>query len=175
MKIDVAIEPIIPDNTAFTVLLALRELGYERLSRVERSEHVFVSVSEGTPVKRVIGDLAKAEVLFNPNKHRMSYALPDARKIEPLEFEAFVRDKDENNDRLRELLVTTFRLPNLLDIERAIGWRLYEREGSTPLEQLEWACMSLLCNPVSQRYDIRPRPVRTQVGEPAGLAANSPK
>jgi phosphoribosylformylglycinamidine (FGAM) synthase PurS component len=175
MRIDVAIEPIIPDNTAFTVLSALRELGYERLSRVERSQHVFVSVSEGTLVKLVIGDLAKAEVLFNPNKHRMSYALPDASNIEPPEFEAFVRDKDENNDRLRELLVTAFGLPNLLDIERAVGWRLYEREGSAALEQLKWACTTLLCNPVSQRYDIRRRPVRTQVGEPAGLAANSPK
>jgi phosphoribosylformylglycinamidine (FGAM) synthase PurS component len=175
MKIDVAIEPIIPDNTAFTVLTALRELGYERLSRVERSEHVFITVSERTPVKAVIGGLAKAEVLFNPNKHRMCYALPDARSAEPHEFEAFVRDKDENNARLRELLVTTFGLPNLLDIERAVGWRLYEREGSASHERLEWACTALLCNPVSQCYDIRRRPVRTQVGEPAGFAANSPK
>jgi phosphoribosylformylglycinamidine (FGAM) synthase PurS component len=175
MKIDVAIEPIIVDNTAFTVLSALRELGYGLLSKVERWEHVIVTVSEGTPVKAVIGDLAKAEVLYNPNKHQMSYALPDARHIEPPEFEAFVRDKDENNDRLRELLVTTFGLPNLLDIERAVGWRLNERERSAPLEQLEWACATLLCNPVSQRYEIRRRPVRAQVGEPARLAANSPQ
>jgi phosphoribosylformylglycinamidine (FGAM) synthase PurS component len=170
LNIDVAIELIIPDNTAFTVLTALRQLDYQELERVERSEHVLLSATQDIPAGVVVAQLAKAEVLFNPNKHRMSYALADAAFVEPPEFEALVRDKDEDNDRLCGLLKSTFGMSSLQRIERAVGWRLYEHTGPVTNDRLRWTCKTLLANPISQRFDIRRRPVRTCVGEPA-LAA----
>lgn len=167
MKIDVAIELIIPDNTAFTVLRALRQLGYAELASVERSDHVFLTVPDAAPVEKVVEQLSRAEVLFNPNKHRLSYAAQSAKDVAPPEFEALVRERDENTERLRALLVTTFGMAALGGLERAVGWRLWEAGSSASRERLEWACKTLLANPVSQRFEIRRRPVRMQVGEPA--------
>ena len=172
MKVDAAIDLIIPDNTAFTVLTALRQLGYEELTRVERSEHVILTVADTARPDDVVQQLARAEVLFNPNKHRMAYSVEEAAPAaQPPEFEARVRDADEDTSRLCALLTATFGMTSLRGVERAVGWRLYETSGPAPREQLEWACRELLANTVSQRYDIRPRPVRVQVREPGGLAA----
>lgn len=175
MKIDIAIELIIPDNTAFTVLTSLRHLGYPELARVERSEHVFLVVGAGVSADKVVDELSHAEVLFNPNKHRMSYATENAGDFEPAQFEALVRDRDENNGPLQDLLVTTFGMASLLGLERAIGWRLYEAKGHAARDRLEWACAALLCNPVSQRFEIRRRPLGLQVREPAASAAKKAK
>jgi phosphoribosylformylglycinamidine (FGAM) synthase PurS component len=163
--IDVAIELIIPDNTAFTVLTALRHLGYEDLARVERSDHVVLTVADDARPQEVAAQLSRAEVLFNPNKHRMSYAVGSAPERAPLlEYEALVHDKDEDNARLVALLSGTFGMSALQGIERAVGWRLYDA-GPATADRLQWACQTLLANPISQGYDIRPRPVRHQVGE----------
>lgn len=175
MKINVAIEPIIPDNTAFTVLTSLHHLAYTELTKVERSEHIFLEVLDNIRADKVVSELARAEVIFNPNKHRMSYAAENARNFEPAQFEALVRDRDENNRPLQELLVTTFGMTALLGLERAVGWRLYEAKGSAARDRLEWACAALLCNPVSQRFEIRRRPLSLQVGEPAASAAKRGK
>jgi len=166
VTIDAAIELIIPDNTAFTVLTALRHLGYRDLAKVERSEHVVLSVTDDAAPEHVIEQLSRAEILFNPNKHRMSYGVPNAAEAAtPLQFEAIVRDKDENNDRLVKLLAGTFGITALHGLSRAVGWRLYNVGGPATREQLEGACRTLLANPISQSYDIRPRPVRRQVRE----------
>jgi phosphoribosylformylglycinamidine (FGAM) synthase PurS component len=166
MTIDVAIELIIPDNTAFTVLTALRRLGYEDLTRVERSEHVVLHVAPDASPEAVVAQLSRAEVLFNPNKHRMSYVVGSgAELVRPPEFEALVRDKDEDNARLVALLSTTFGMSALADVVRGVGWRLYDESGPATADRLTWACQMLLANPISQAYDIRPRPVRRQVGE----------
>ncbi len=175
MRIDVAIDSIIPDNTAFTVLTSLHHLGYTELTNVERSEHILLKVLDGTRADEVASELSHAEVIFNPNKHRLSYAAENAPDVEPAQFEALVRDRDENNRPLQDLLVTTFGMTALLGLERAIGWRLYEAKGSAARDRLEWACAALLCNPVSQRFQIRRRPVSLQVGEPAASAAKSGK
>jgi len=172
MKIDAAVELIIPDNTAFTVLTALRQLGAQDLTAVERSEHFILTVADGARADDVVRQVARAEVVFNPNKHRMSYCVEgEAPAMEPPQFEAFVRDRDEDNRRLVKLLTGTFGMSVLRDVERSMGWRLFDARGPAPRERLEWACHELLANPVSQRYDIRPRPVRTSVREPAAELA----
>jgi len=166
VTIDAAIELIIPDNTAFTVLTALRHLGYRNLTKVERAEHVILSVTDDAAPEHVIAQLSRAEVLFNPNKHRMSYATSsEMSAAKPPQFEAVVRDNDENNDRLVTLLSRTFGMTALRGLSRAVGWRLYDEAGPAARERLEWACRSLLANPISQSYDIRPRPVWRQVRE----------
>ncbi len=172
--IDVAIELKIPDNTAFTVLTALRRLGYEDLERVERSEHVILKANADESPERLMVELSRAEVLFNPNKHRMAYAVSGmAHAEQPPQWEALVRDKDENNSRLVSLLRGTFGMTALQGLERAVGWRLYDRSGPAARERLVWACQSLLANPVSQAYDICPRPVRIRVGELEGATAKA--
>src|ERR1700737_394285 len=166
VTIDAAIELIIPDNTAFTVLTALRHLGYQNLTKVERSEHVTLARPDDAAPEHVIMQLSRAEVLFNHNKHRMSYATSsETSAATPPQFEAIVQDKDENNDRLVTLLSGTFGMTALRGLSRAVGWRLYDEGGPSTRERLEWACRTLLANPISQSYDIRPRPVRRKVRE----------
>jgi phosphoribosylformylglycinamidine (FGAM) synthase PurS component len=171
MKIDVAIELIIPDNTAFTVLTALRHLGYAELEIVERAEHIILTVDDDAQPDDLVAHLARAEVVFNPNKHRLSYAVEgSAPPAKPAELEVLVRDKDEDNSRLVRLLTTTFGVSGVHDIERAVGWRLRDTQGAASPERLEWACRELLANRISQRYDIRPRPHATSVREKAPAA-----
>jgi phosphoribosylformylglycinamidine (FGAM) synthase PurS component len=169
-KIDIAIELIIPDNTAFTVLTALRHLGYVDLETVERAEHIILTVDDRAQPSDLVARLARAEVVFNPNKHRLSYAVEGAPPAQPAELEALVSDKDEDNSRLVRLLTTTFGVSGVRGIERAVGWRLRDTHGAASRERLEWACRELLSNRISQRYDIRPRPQATSVRETAAVA-----
>lgn len=174
VTIDAAIELIIPDNTAFTVLTALRHLGYQNLTKVERSEHVILAVTDDAAPEHVIMQLSRAEVLFNHNKHRMSYATSsETSAATPPQFEAIVQDKDENNDRLVTLLSGTFGMTALRGLSRAVGWRLYDEGGPSTRERLEWACRTLLANPISQSYDIRQCPVWHQVREMEEAAAKA--
>jgi hypothetical protein len=76
----------IPDNTAYTALVALRRLGVE-VDRVERSEIRFFddAGSIETLMRRIMAD----ETIFNPNKHRLTVledSVPRAGEvwIEPL-------------------------------------------------------------------------------------------
>jgi phosphoribosylformylglycinamidine (FGAM) synthase PurS component len=158
MKLDITIEPIISDNTAFTVLTALRSLGYEQLERVERADQLFLALDDGSPAHAIAEKIARAEILFNPNKHRLRYAEDAAGRDDALGFEVLVRDSDEDNTRLAKALVSTFGISGLRGLERAVAWRLDERGGCASPERLEWACRALLANAVSQTYRIRPRP-----------------
>src|SRR5579863_3534054 len=88
-----AVESTVPDNTAFTVLTALRELGYEALDRVERADILRLRMREGAmPIGACAAALKRAEIVFNPNKHRLGYSgSPDTPA-----FEAVVADKDDD-------------------------------------------------------------------------------
>jgi phosphoribosylformylglycinamidine (FGAM) synthase PurS component len=167
--LDVAIEPAIPDNTAFTVLRTLRKLGYEELQTVSRADHLLLTVRESddaaiTPL-RVAEALSKAEVLFNPNKHRLAYASGGAATLDGSdEYEALVSDKDDDARRLLSLLRTTFGMDYLESVTRGVVWQLHERERAAPAERLLWACRMLLSNAVSQVCQVRVRPKRITLG-----------
>jgi phosphoribosylformylglycinamidine (FGAM) synthase PurS component len=163
MKLDIAIEPIIPDNTAFTVLTALHDLGYAKLRAVERADHVFLETSAESDPRSLAAQVSRAEVLFNPNKHRMRIASEDGAATPGVEFEALVRDKDVENGRLLGTLSSTFGIKGLSTLERAVAWRLIEESGTASAYRLDWACRALLANPVSQLYWIRPRPAYSAV------------
>jgi len=124
----VSISLKIPDNTAYTALVALRRLGID-VERVERSE-IFVFDDDGDAsalTARIISD----ETIFNPNKHRLNL-LESLRPgwgevwIEPLEHPA------------RGPIAT--------------AWRLFGPRG-TPVKRpiLETAIERLLCNPAIDR------------------------
>lgn len=129
MTVGVSISLKIPDNTAYTALVALRRLGVD-VDRVERSEILlFDDVDADALVARITAD----ETMFNPNKHRVS-VLQSAKPswgevwIEPL----------SNPGR------------------RAVAWRLYNAHGS-PVKRpvLEMAVERLLCNPAIDRAVTR--------------------
>ncbi|MDQ6779531.1 MAG: hypothetical protein M3Z37_00020 [Candidatus Eremiobacteraeota bacterium] len=172
--LDVAIELVIPDNTAHTALVALRRLGYGDLMAVERAEHYRIRLSAQAPqVEAVIGQLARAEVLFNPNKHRLSYAVEPATVFSD-RFEALVHDSEELSDRLQRLLAVTFGMPYVVALSCGVLWRLQDADAPASAERLRWACATLLSNAVSQKSEVRPALSRTGFREPQPAAANQP-
>ena len=96
-----AIELTVPDNTAFTVLTALRGLGYRELERVERADLLRLRLRENAmSVDECARSLLRAEIVFNPNKHRLTYARAGTAST----AEAIVVDKDDDASALCELL-----------------------------------------------------------------------
>jgi phosphoribosylformylglycinamidine (FGAM) synthase PurS component len=154
-EFEFAIELTVPDNTAFTVLTALQRLGYQELERVERTELLRLRLRDGSmSAAECAAVLTNAEIVFNPNKHRLSRA--DAAGSGA--FEAVVADKDDDPAALCELLSSRFGVRGLEGLERATAWRLYERETASSAQRHDWACRTLLANPFSQTYAVRERP-----------------
>jgi len=150
-----AVELTVPDNTAFTVLTALRALGYRDLERVERVELLRLRLREGAMSVDECGRaLMRAEVVFNPNKHRLTYAAGGDTDA----VEAVVAEKDDDSAGLSDLLSGHFGVRGLEGVERAIAWRLFDATGAAPKKRLDWACRELLANPFSQTYSVRRRP-----------------
>lgn len=155
-----AIELTAGDNTAFTVLTALRAMGYDALERVERDDLLRLTVRDGgLPIEECATSLTRAEVVFNPNKHRLAYATAEPTAL----HEAVVADKDDDATALAELLRERFGIRGLERVERATAWRLYETSGASPVARLEWACRGLLANPFSQTFAVRARPLFVSV------------
>jgi phosphoribosylformylglycinamidine (FGAM) synthase PurS component len=148
------------DNTAFTVLTALRGLGYRELEHVERVDLLRLRLTDGAmSVDDCARALTRSEVVFNPNKHKLSIAAAG----EGSQWEAVVVDKDDDTSALSGLLVERFAIRGLEQLECATAWRLQENDGPASQERLDWACRSLLANPYSQRYSIRRRPAYASV------------
>jgi phosphoribosylformylglycinamidine (FGAM) synthase PurS component len=138
LRLEVAIELIVPDNTAFTVLVALRQLGYAELARVERADVLRLGLDQPPEnADEIVKALQRAEVIFNPNKHRMRRAHDAAGSNA---WEAIVSDRDDDNSGLARLLGDHFGIRDLKALERATAWRLFDEHGSAPKERLEWAC-----------------------------------
>jgi hypothetical protein len=118
----------IPDNAAYTALVALRRLGVD-VDRVERSEiWLFDDGDVELLTRRILSD----ETIFNPNKHRL-VVLDDAA---PRAGEVWI-----------EPLVPEGRTTRL-----AIAWRLFDAHGA-PVKRavLDTAIERLLCNPAIER------------------------
>jgi hypothetical protein len=124
----VAIGLKIPDNTAYTALVALRRLGVA-VGRVERNEIYFF---EDENDRSALADrIAADEVIFNPNKHRLTI---------------LERDRPGRGEVWIEPLLASKSGP------AATGWRLLDDEGG-PVERevLGAAIERLLCNPAIDR------------------------
>jgi phosphoribosylformylglycinamidine (FGAM) synthase PurS component len=171
MIFEAAIDLSITDNTAYTVLVALTRLGYDALHSVERSEIYRLTLSGDMPPEEVARALMRAEIVFNPNKHRLSYESRHETVFHAAreEWEAVVADRDDDTSRIRHLLAERFGMQGLERLERSTAWRLHEKDGPAAKERLEWACRALLCNPYSQAATVRARPHRTVAGESAAV------
>lgn len=137
----VAIGLKIPDNTAYTALVALRRLGVA-VEGVERNE-IFFFDDDGDVdalVRRVKAD----ETIFNPNKHRLEVLAQAA-------------------PRPGELWIEPLEPPSSLDSARgdvlgraiAVAWRLTDAHGLPLRSQLLAAAADrLLCNPAIDRARV---------------------
>jgi phosphoribosylformylglycinamidine (FGAM) synthase PurS component len=166
IELEIAVDLIVPDNTAYTVLVSLRRLGYTALGRVERSQILRLHADvQPEGAVRLVERIKHAEVLFNPNKHRMSYAPVSADAASPngaADWEAFVTDRDDDTSGLVRLLQGPFGMSELASLTRGVAWRLHEARGPAPKDRLDWACRELLANPYSQRFVVRPMPARVE-------------
>ena len=162
MTIEIAIDSIVPDNTAYTTLVTLRRLGYGDLAHVERSEILTLDVDDRPhAADAVVEQISHAEVIFNPNKHRISFSVPDERRsVENEEWEALVSDRDDDTTGLAHLLQGPFGIASLRSLKRGTAWRLHEKGGPAPQARIEWACRELLANPYSQTAVVRRVPTR---------------
>ena len=124
----VAITLKIPDNTAYTAAVALRNLGLQ-VERVERSEiRLFDDAGDGAAL------LARVEsdaTIFNPNKHRATL-LDHAR---PRAGEVWIEALDAHRGRPAT----------------AIAWRLFTAGMRADRQLLAAAAEGLLCNPAIER------------------------
>ncbi|HEY9085320.1 MAG TPA: hypothetical protein VIN40_05195 [Candidatus Tyrphobacter sp.] len=119
MKRRIAIRLKVPDNTAYTALVALRRLGVP-VAHVERARLVQV---EGESAAAMLAAVERDEELFNPNLHEIR--LLDADR--PVAGEMWVWPRDARSD--------------------IVAWRLAGESGE-PLDapSLQRACDVLLCN-----------------------------
>lgn len=160
LRIELAIDLTVPDNTAFTVLTALRGLGYRELDRVERSDLLRLRLRDGAmSTEDCTRAITHAEVVFNPNKHRLSVATA----ADSQQSEAVVTEKGDDNSALIGLLSARFGVRGLEEVERATAWRLFESAECATEDRLTWACDILLANPYSQAYVVRRRPLYSPV------------
>lgn len=124
----------IPDNTAYTALVALRKLGVD-VERVERSD-IYFFAEESDPaslLRRIEAD----ETIFNPNKHR-------------------VRLLDEATPRPGEVWIETLTDAAKVTQPPVVAWRLLATNGEPAAgAMLDTAIERLLCNPAIERAVTR--------------------
>ncbi len=128
MRRTAAISLKIPDNTAYTALVALRRLGVA-VERVERSELYFFD--DERDATALSDRIAADETIFNPNKHRLTL---------------LERDTPGRGEVWIEPLVAAKAGP------AAIAWRLLDESG-VPVGRrvLAAAAERLLRNPAIDR------------------------
>lgn len=130
----VAIRLKIPDNAAYTALVALRKLGVH-VDRVERAEIRFF---EGDDAGALVARIESDETIFNPNKHQV--ALLDAGT--PRSGEVWIESLG----------------PASRTAPDAIGWRLFDaRDEPVSRRELDAAIDRLLCNPAIERAIVAVR------------------
>jgi phosphoribosylformylglycinamidine (FGAM) synthase PurS component len=125
----IAISLKIPDNAAYTTLVALRRLGVA-VEAVDRSDiYVF---DDGGDVASLVDRVKADERIFNPNKHRLTVLETES----PRSGETWIaRTQDGVAQR-----------------ERFVGWRLFDAQGEPATQAvLASAADRLLCNPAIEQ------------------------
>lgn len=119
----VAVALKIPDNAAYTALVALRRLGVAA-DRVERCD-IWAFEDDGD-AEAIRARVEADETIFNPNKHRLT--LLDAPAPRP--GEVWIRRREVSRG------------------PEAVGWRLFDASGAPAgRDVLAAAVERLLCNP----------------------------
>ncbi len=126
----------VPDNAAYTALVALRHLGIE----VGRVEHAIVwTISDRGDPATLVSRIERNETLFNPNLHVVSVRSQSL----PLPGEIWTWEVDRDVRRLpgRGVEDVSYAKP-------MTSWRLFDREGLPAAEHdvLDRACNELFRN-----------------------------
>lgn len=139
----VAIGLKIPDNEAYTALVALRALGIA-VDRLERND-IWRFDDEGeanTFASRVQAN----ETIFNPNKHRLTML----QSASPRPGETWIEEAGRH-DEVRERLGGKG-IDGVRAARRYVGWRLRDETGaSVDRATLQAAVEALLCNPAIEK------------------------
>jgi hypothetical protein len=116
----------IPDNTAYTALVALRRLGVG-VDRIERSDVRFFD--DDGDLGELVARIESDETIFNPNKHRLSVLEAPA----PRAGEVWIESRGA-------------------EATGAVAWRLFDAQGE-PVGRavLDAAIERLLCNAAIDR------------------------
>lgn len=134
MRRAVAITLKIPDNTAYTAAVALRNLGLQ-IERVERSEIWFFN--DAGDAAALLARIESDATIFNPNKHRATL-LDEAR---PADGELWIEPLDAAS-----------RHPEQSRRAAAVAWRLFvSRQRRADRRLLTAAAAGLLCNSAIER------------------------
>lgn len=145
-----AVSLTIPDNAAYTALVALRHLGVD-VDRIERSDLFEFAGSFATG--ELESTIRTIETIFNPNKHRLELR-PGS---EPLPGEVWIGERDEPVATSSRVTVAGRTLAGVRSLRRATAWRLFSGGRTADSATVGHAVESLLCNPAFQRalYDSR--------------------
>lgn len=120
----IAIGLKIPDNEAYTALIALQSLGIA-VARVERT--VIVVLDDGGDARAMLARVERNPSRFNPNKHRAT--LLDGNQ--PRAGETWIEEIGPSGGE-----------------ERYVGWRLFDAAGLPASRAVVAAAATvLLCNP----------------------------
>ncbi len=115
----------IPDNTAYTALVALRRLGLD-VTRVDRAEIRFFD--DEMPLQDLLERLKADETIFNPNVHYLTVR----ETAQPQVGEVWIEPVDGT--------------------AATVAWRLFdERDAPVSGMTLQGAVHRLLCNPSIDR------------------------
>lgn len=127
MKRTVEVSLKIPDNTAFTALVALRRLDVG-VARIERGT-IYAFDDEGD-VDALIARIEADETIFNPNLHQLKVRQTEA----PARGEAWIEPLDS------------------LYHPQITAWRLYDDSGNPVNARVVAAAVErLLCNPAIEK------------------------
>ena len=139
----VAIGLKIPDNEAYTALVALQRLGID-VARLERS---VVWLFDDSGDSETLAQRVEAnETLFNPNKHRLALVEKNA----PRDGECWIEELGAH-DEVREHLGGKG-IEGIHRARRYTGWRLYTAANEPVTAQtLQLAVERLLCNPAIEK------------------------
>lgn len=145
-----AVSLTIPDNTAYTTLVALRHLGID-LERIERAE--LYEFDGDFDLAQLEATIRTIETIFNPNKHRLELRFG----ADPLPGEVWIDERDESESTATRVTVAGRTLQGVRSLRRATAWRLFSDGKTADSATVGRAVETLLCNPAFQRAQYDPR------------------
>ena len=142
-----AVSLTIPDNAAYTALVALRHLGID-CDRIERAD--LYEFDGSFDIAALEATVRTIETIFNPNKHRLDVRTGTA----PLPGEVWIAEDDEPGSTTARVTVAGRTLEGVRSLRRATAWRLYAGGRTADSATVSRAVESLLCNPSFQKATL---------------------
>ena len=140
-----AVTLTIPDNEAYTALLALRRLEVP-CGSLERAS-IYAFTVEEEDARALESALRDVETIYNPNKHRLTVL----RRPAPRSGEVWIAPLVDP-PALGDVRVAGRTLRGVRAIRRRTAWLLRDEGGEPASEDvLDLAVERLFCNPASER------------------------